>query len=206
MGELNAVPMRINKGEGAAGQVKVSGGPGVLETWGTPVVGAFTEIGDIILGAPAASIEFSGIAAGYAVFLLIWHDVYGDNAAEQQLRLTFNSDGGANYDFIIKDFSGTGTTSNAQTFIHIGNCGDTDGNELHSNGFLLLLNRATSEKVGIGTGVNFKKGGVDVEDLLSYHLENKWRNVADEIDTVTITPSVGNFVAGSRVILLGVRT
>ncbi len=36
MGELNAVPMRINRVEGAAGQVKVSGGPGVLETWATP--------------------------------------------------------------------------------------------------------------------------------------------------------------------------
>ena len=34
MGEVNAVPMRINGVEGAAGQVKISGGPGVLETWG----------------------------------------------------------------------------------------------------------------------------------------------------------------------------
>ncbi len=33
MGELNTVPMRINGVEGAAGQVKVSGGPGVLESW-----------------------------------------------------------------------------------------------------------------------------------------------------------------------------
>lgn len=37
MGELNTVPMRINGVEGAAGQVKKSGGPGVLETWGAAI-------------------------------------------------------------------------------------------------------------------------------------------------------------------------
>lgn len=36
MGEVNAVPIRINGVEGAAGQVKLSGGSGVLETWGVP--------------------------------------------------------------------------------------------------------------------------------------------------------------------------
>ncbi len=34
MGEENAAPMRINGVEGAAGEVKISGGPGVLESWG----------------------------------------------------------------------------------------------------------------------------------------------------------------------------
>lgn len=33
MGEQNTVPMRINKVEGAAGEVKVSAGPGAVETW-----------------------------------------------------------------------------------------------------------------------------------------------------------------------------
>ena len=34
MGDQNAKPRRINKVEGAVGQVIKSGGPGVLETWG----------------------------------------------------------------------------------------------------------------------------------------------------------------------------
>ena len=36
MGELNTVPMKINGVEGASGQMKVSGGPGAVETWKTP--------------------------------------------------------------------------------------------------------------------------------------------------------------------------
>lgn len=51
MGELNTIPMRINGVEGAAGQVKLSGGPGVLETWGTPAPAAHTHAaGDVTSG------------------------------------------------------------------------------------------------------------------------------------------------------------
>ena len=42
MGELNNQPMKINGVEGAVGQVKVSGGPGVLEIWEDPA-GAVIE-------------------------------------------------------------------------------------------------------------------------------------------------------------------
>ncbi len=51
MGELNAVPMRINGVEGAAGQAKLSGGPDVLETWGNVVDGP----------AAIAAIEAAGL-------------------------------------------------------------------------------------------------------------------------------------------------
>lgn len=54
MGELNTKPIRINGVEGAAGQVKVSGGPGVLETWGAPA--------DVALNnAPGTNLTGSGI-------------------------------------------------------------------------------------------------------------------------------------------------
>jgi len=36
MGQDNTVPRRINRVEGAAGEVILSGGAGVLETWGAP--------------------------------------------------------------------------------------------------------------------------------------------------------------------------
>ena len=36
MGQKNTVPRRINRVEGAAGQIIVSQGPGVLEAWGYP--------------------------------------------------------------------------------------------------------------------------------------------------------------------------
>lgn len=51
MGELNTVPMRINKIEGAAGQVKLSGGAGAIETWGAPAPAAHVHAaGDVTSG------------------------------------------------------------------------------------------------------------------------------------------------------------
>lgn len=166
----------------------------------------FEEIGDIILTAPAASIEFAGIAAGYAAFLLIWNDVYGDNAGDQILQLTFNSDSGANYDYSQLGFGTATSTTNAANYIRLPSCGFVGDGQLHVNGKLLIFNRASQEKIAFGASVSVQKGGAGIENLTGYHIEAKWRNVADEISTVTITPSVGNFVAGSRVILLGVKT
>lgn len=167
---------------------------------------SFEEIAEVSLTAPAASVEVAGIAAGYAAFLLIWSDVYGDNAAAQALYLTFNADGGANYDYSEIAFNAATSTVHAAAFIYIGRCGDTAGVELHDSGFLIIFNRAANEKLTIGTSVEVQEAGGNVEDAIGRHLEGKWRNVAAEISTVTITPSVGNFVAGSRFVLLGVKT
>lgn len=166
----------------------------------------FEEIGDTVLGGPAASIEFSGIASGYATFLLFWHDLYGDNAGNQRMQLTFNSDGGTNYDWSFKGFNSASDTQHAENFIDIGNIGDTASTETHGNGHLYILNRASQEKISFGHTVQIKKAGAGAEDSSGFHVEGKWRNVAAEISTITLTVSVGNFVAGSRLILLGVKT
>lgn len=170
----------------------------------SPPATGLIPLGSILLTAPAASMEFTGIPAGYAAFLLIWDSVYGDDAATQVLYLTFNSDGGGNYDFSIVQFNIATTPINASTFIEIGHFGDTDGNQERDSGKLFITNRATTQKICHGSSVRAYYAGANIEDQLGYHIEGKWRNVADEIDTITLTPSVGNFVAGSRVILMGV--
>lgn len=172
----------------------------------TAAVGVWTEIGDTILDAPAASVEFAAIPAGYAAFLLLYDNVYGDNAAIQGLSLTFNEDSGNNYDVSRKAFNQATATGGPTSAISLGNCGDTDDRQLHSCGDLLIFNRAAIEKLVRGFVCDTDKGGANVEDSEGYHVESKWRNVADEISTITITPSVGNFVAGSRFILMGVKT
>ncbi len=54
MGDQNTKPRRINKVEGAAGQVILSGGPGVLENWGAPA--------DVALNnAPGTNLRGSGL-------------------------------------------------------------------------------------------------------------------------------------------------
>jgi len=72
MGELNAVPMRINNVEGAAGQVKLSGGPGVLETWGSPADVALNNApGTNDTGSGLITIDTVGeiVTAGQALYL-----------------------------------------------------------------------------------------------------------------------------------------
>lgn len=192
---------------GEAGKyAKVNVGEDALEFATVTAPTGFEEIGDTTLTESAASIEFAGIAAGYAAFLLLWHDVYGDNIASQELQLTFNSDGGNNYDYGNEQYSVAQVQLNAQALIRLDYCGDTDGLEYHANGELSILNRASQEKITSLRATRVHKAGADVEDCVAYYGRGKWRNVADEISTITITPSVGNFVAGSRIILLGVKT
>ncbi|MBA7615676.1 hypothetical protein ES703_22961 [subsurface metagenome] len=51
MGQVNTIPRRINGVEGAAGEVMLSGGPGVLETWGAPAPAAHVHAaGDVTSG------------------------------------------------------------------------------------------------------------------------------------------------------------
>lgn len=51
MGQANTIPRRINGVEGAAGQVQISGGPGVLESWGAPAPAAHVHAaGDVTSG------------------------------------------------------------------------------------------------------------------------------------------------------------
>lgn len=70
MGEVNTVPMRINGVEGAAGQVKTSGGAGVLETWTTPVNAA---------GAVAA-VEAAGLALASGKNIKLIANLTGDHS------------------------------------------------------------------------------------------------------------------------------
>lgn len=49
MGQDNTTPRRINRVEGAAGQVIISGGPGVVESWGTISGGTYSAFESALL-------------------------------------------------------------------------------------------------------------------------------------------------------------
>lgn len=164
------------------------------------------EIADVILTAPAATIELAAIPAGFAHFLLLWDYVYGDNAGNQLLQLTFNGDGAANYDHSRQVEGGAVVIVHASANIVIGLCGGVGVNNIHSHGSLQIFNRATQQKITFGTEIDTYHAGGVLNNLQKRHLIGKWRNVADEIHTITLTPAIGNFVAGSRVVLMGVRT
>ena len=166
----------------------------------------FEEIGDTTLGAPAASVSFGGIASGYGIFLLLWHYVAGDDNDIKILALTFNADGAANYDYTHNVYGALGTAVNAASFISIGEFADDDGNDRIDSGHVFITNRSSIQKVVWGQDAQIKNAGGGEHDILGGHTSGKWRNVADEIATITITASGGNFLTGARFVLLGVKT
>lgn len=172
----------------------------------SPMPVSIPVISETTLTAAASSVEIN-VPAGYEILFLEHHSVYGDNIAVQWLDMTFNGDTAANYDYSRQSFNSAGSTSNAQSLIQIGACGDTDGNEPHDNGIHVIFNRASQEKVVMGTRHYFmgKTGGIG-DDCYGVHNEAKWRNTSDPITLITITASVGNFTANSKFILRGLRT
>lgn len=177
-------------------------------TWQDPVIaGKFLEIGDTTLGAPAASISFAGIAAGYAMFLVLFDNLYTDQAALRGLLLNFNADGGANYDYNLTLFKDVAAHNLGQTAIKFPDFGNTAGQQMRLAGRCFIFNRATYQKTVEAITTEWNAGGVDINKCVDQHLRAKWRNVANEISTITFSlDAAGNFVAGSRIILLGVST
>lgn len=162
-------------------------------------------IKEVTLDAPAASVEIT-VPSGYEILFLEWYDVYSDQISGEALYMRLNGDTAGNYDQSRKAFGTASLTSNAANLIPLGDIGDTDGAQKRSNGMLLIFNRASQEKVIIGTDVKFEKGGGGANDLTGTHLEAKWRNTSDAITTILVYASGGNLTAGSKFILRGLRT
>ncbi|KKN71805.1 hypothetical protein LCGC14_0416590 [marine sediment metagenome] len=171
----------------------------------TPPVSYLGLIEDKVLVGDTSTVTFSNIPAGYAFLQLQGYDIYGNSTSWINLLMRFNSDTGNNYDASWGESGVNSTSTNALTGIRIARFSDTDAYQAHSTNQINIFNRPTHEKVAFGTTNTYYKGGGSVEDIVSYRLEGKWRNVADEIDTITLVTSTGQIVAGTRFILLGVK-
>ncbi len=158
-------------------------------------------IKDVTLDAAAASVEIT-VPAGYEILFLEWSGVYGDQVATKNIYLRFNGDTGNNYDYSMQPFGTVSSTANAGTVIIGGQFSNTTLG-YYNSAKLLIFNRASQEKVVIGNNVITI---ASAEDLTGWHNEAKWRNTSDEISTILIFASGGNFTAGSRFILRGLRT
>ena len=145
------------------------------------------------------------IPSGYSQLWLFIHDIYGATAGNQGLRIRFNGDTSAFYDFSEVDFNTATTTNHAAPYIAVSLFGDTADSEFHSHGFFSISNRKGQEKVVIGTESRHESGGANDEDINGFHIEAKWRNKEDEISSVTLYASTGNFAGSGKVWLLGVK-
>lgn len=162
----------------------------------TSLATGFEEIADILTTGSVASVAFTDIPGGYAHFLILIDNLYGDSADSQLIALTFNEDGGANYDH---------NTNVGQTQIYLGiTFGDTDGDQRHTNVKMFIDNQASKQKF-VSSEHSFWKGS-DNNTADPTLKTGKWRNTIDEISRIDLTANTGNIIAGSRFILMGVKT
>ena len=178
-----------------------------LRTSGAPGLGS-ADIVQFIGSATAtgASVTLPTIPAGYGILWLFAHDIGGDNTAIKYITLRFNSDTGNNYDFSLQQYGSASSTTNASTYILIGSIADSDAQDFHSNSLFTIFNRTSQEKVVIGNETFYDNGaGAGADDLIGIHSEAKWRNTTNEISTLTLTPTAGNFAGSGKFWLFGVK-
>ena len=169
--------------------------------------GAFTQISKCgtPLGGSAATITCSSIP-GTSNNLQLWIQARGDGSGNTQgVNLQFNADSGANYEYIAPGSLGSGTTSAAQTSISA--CVLTT--------VAMTANFAAACILGVPNyaGTTFNKQLLDLTGSrlnptgpVDYEAGTfgNWNSTA-AITSITLTPSAGNFIAGSTVILYGLN-
>lgn len=156
-----------------------------------------SEIGDTTLAVDTASVSFNSFS-GYAFLLLLWHRVRCSHVDAKLTLLTFNDDAAANYIASRQPWNAA-TNFGAASNIPLDVIGDSDGGVFTSTGHAFIFNRAAVYKY---------LQGIHINSDVSYcgHSEGLWNNAAAEIIKITLTPAGGNFLAGSRFILMGSKT
>lgn len=189
----------VNSGVAGGKQPLVADGAGGAAFQRNGVI----QLADSTAGAGGvASFDFSAIDQNY-IALLIQATLRSDQPTQQTCNLRFNNDSAAVYD--IETAGGTGgVATNAEslsqtagTVIIMPTSGDTAGN----------VAVATIE-IPNYTGTAFHKcafvsGGVHTSTYQVRTIFNTWRNTA-AIVRVTLLPSAGSFLQGSRATLWGV--
>jgi len=160
-----------------------------------------------LLGAPAASFDFTAIPATYNHLKLIITG-RGDTALSNiGVYAIFNADGGANYDWERLYVSFTAATCSewiGQTAASIGNFAAANAAAGICGASEIMLpdyKGTTLNKTYISNGVN-KLSTAPTGNIHIYNNYGHWRSSA-AINQITITPSAGNFITGSIASLYG---
>lgn len=162
-------------------------------------------IADSTLGGSAASVDFPSIIGTYAHLMAVVY-ARGDLAAlNVSIQMRLNNDSAANYDY--QSLRGIAASTNAQeTFgstagAVIGNMPTaTAGANLFGVTTVFLPHYAGSSNNKACVSLSSMKVGTSTGNLFSDLYGGFWRSAA-AISRITLVPSVGNFVAGTRVSL-----
>lgn len=157
---------------------------------------------DTTLGAPAASVDVTGIISGYAHLLIVAY-LGSDTASNQNILLRFNNDSAANYDrqYVAGNAAAASALESlAQTSISVGVTHSAVG----ASPVMLVVPSYSSTALGHKSvlALSGLKTGTATTNLSMYATFGSWRATA-AINRVTLLPAAGNFATGSRVTIYG---
>ena len=185
---------------GTGGQVQTVNDGATAPEW----AGGLKLIEEILLGAPAASFDFTAIPQ-YFTHLKIMYQARGDRAAaSDNVYMTFNNDGGANYDYEVNE-AGTALTTEvfAAAFIRCGNCVAGTGTANIANQGVIFINNYSGAVFNKTCNIHSALKDNNVANIATFDNVGFWRNTA-AITRVTIYTFVGDFDTGSIASLYGI--
>lgn len=147
------------------------------------------------VGSPVASVDLdTGIDSSFDVYLITWHDVFGDNAAAANFLIQMGEggadSGGTDYDWQALSLSGTATSSGGDSSI------DTATNIATTQsaaGYLYLFSPSSASTQTTVEG----RGSHKTASTLVGAMFNGMRNTAKTIDTVRFLVSANNIASGT---------
>lgn len=170
--------------------------------WSLGGPGSLVYIDEQTLAASAASIDFQNIPATYK-HLVLMGDLRGDTAAATvNVWVRLNGDSGANYDYEALAVDGASVSryaADAAAQFLVGNAMASTGRANRFSGLRIEVPdyaNTTREKSLLSHSVSIQPGGA--RSMNSFG--GQWRSTV-AINRLTFLPSVGNFVAGSRLTL-----
>lgn len=170
--------------------------------------GVFTEghvlISSQRLGADSAYVEFTSIAARYAVLEI--YTSAKQTSSNGQAMMTFNSDTGANYQWTQVYASNSGSKSyagdNGVTAMYGSQLVGSSYSLTPGGGIARIVDPSSSLKYKTFTSLNSNVNGTASDHYVIKYM-GQWRNTA-AITTIRLTSSTGNFASGSLFELYGV--
>ena len=171
--------------------------------------GALVLIEEVVLTAPAATIDFQNIPATFR-HLEIFGNLRSDRAATSDgIEFTFNADGGGNYDWLrilLRDVYSS-IRAFADTSMDVASVVAATGPAGKFSSFSVIFPnyKDTTIEAGLiylGGFIRATSGVTNIAGSLGYA---EWRDTA-AVNRITLTPSVGaNWVSGSIVALYGIN-
>lgn len=172
--------------------------------------GAFVKIAQTVLAAVANSVTFAAIPGTYTDLVLVTKAGNDATNTAPHMRLQFNGDVGANYDYFYWNRYGVTGPNFARTFIDLGELPPvkTGGTAQGVHGLTLDIysyaNADINKQLSGTSGFRYPISGGFGVDAFTESYSATWNNAAgDPITSILLTPAANNFSVGSTFTLYG---